>query len=106
MAEEKKQQNEEEEIENLSYTLVDEDGNESEFELIGTTELDGVRYYAMVPAEESGKEDKEIYEYVILKSILDENNEETLVTIDDDEEFDKVADYFDDYFNSEVDYDA
>ena len=29
-----------------------------------------------------------------------------LVTVDDDDEFDAVADYFDDLFESEIDYDA
>ena len=28
------------------------------------------------------------------------------MTIDDDEEFDDVADYFDDLFSEEIDYDA
>ena len=36
----------------------------------------------------------------------DESGEATLVTIDDDEEFDDVADYFDDMFSEEVDYDG
>ena len=35
-----------------------------------------------------------------------EDGEETFVTIDDDEEFDSVADYFDDLFSEEIDYDA
>ena len=45
-------------------------------------------------------------EYVILRSEIDENGEESLVTIDDDDEFDRVADIFDDELFSEVDYDA
>ena len=36
----------------------------------------------------------------------DESGEATLVTIDDDEEFDDVADYFDDLFSEEIDYDG
>ena len=34
------------------------------------------------------------------------NGEEMLVTIDDDDEFDDVADYFDDILTQEIDYDA
>ena len=32
--------------------------------------------------------------------------EEVLVTVDDDEELDNIADYFDDLFSQEIDYDA
>ena len=35
----------------------------------------------------------------------DEDGEDVLVTLDDDEEFDNVADLFDDRFSEEVDYD-
>ena len=57
-----------------------------------------------VDDEDSGDEN-DVFEYVILK-VMTENGEETLVSIDDDDEFDEVADYFDDLLSSEVDYDA
>ena len=88
---------------NEYYTLTDEDGNEIEFEMIGQCEMDGVQYFAMIPAESD--DNCEFYEYVILKSII-EDGDEMLVTIDDDDEFDKVADYFDDLLSQEIDYDA
>ena len=86
------------------YTLQDEEGNEHEFELIGTCERNGVKYYAMIPVDAENKEE-EFCEYVILKSAI-QDGEETLVSIDDDDEFDDVADYFDDLFSEEIDYDA
>lgn len=85
------------------YTLQDEEGNEHEFELIGTCEKNGTTYYAMVPAGEESDESEEVG-YVILKGVV-EDGEETLITIEDDEEFDSIADYFDDLFASEIDYD-
>ena len=94
---------EEEQIE--KFTLTEEDGNESDFELIGSGEVDGVMYYAMIPAEEAEDENRDTFEYVILKSEVDENGDESLFTIDDDEEFDRVADFFDDMFST-VDFDA
>ena len=94
---------EEEQVE--TFTLTDEEGNEVEFELIGTGEVDGVVYYAMIPAEEAEDEDRDTFEYVILKSEVDESGDMSLFTIDDDEEFDRVADYFDDMFST-VDFDA
>lgn len=85
------------------FTLTDEEGNEIEFELIGAAELDGNQYFAFIPAEDDP--DKEFCEYTVLKSVI-EDGEESLVSIDDDAEFDKVADYFDNLFASEIDYDA
>lgn len=83
------------------FTLTDEDGKESQFELIGTTEIDGVVYMAMTPADE-----EEADEYVILKMIKDENGEEMLETIEDDDEFEKIEDIFNDMLFGEEDYDA
>ena len=96
---------EEQQNEREFYTLTDEEGNESEFELIGEAEYQGKQYYAMIPAGEEQKED-EFCEYVVLRRDTDENGEDMLVTIDDDEEFDAVADIFDDQFSEEVDYDG
>jgi uncharacterized protein YrzB (UPF0473 family) len=94
---------EEEQVER--FTLTDEEGNEIEFELIGSGEVDGVMYYAMIPAEEAEDENRDTFEYVILKSEVDEDGDESLFTIDDDEEFDRVADFFDDMFST-IDFDA
>ena len=86
-----------------TYTLTDEDGKEQDFQLLGSCELDGNEYYALVPADQ---EDSEEAEFVILKLEKDENGEEVLVTIDDDEEFDRVADIFEDNLFDEIDYDG
>ena len=58
----------------------------------------------MVPTDSESAEDGMV-EYVVLKKEKDADGEEMFVTIDDDDEFDKVADYFDDMFDSEEDYD-
>jgi len=87
------------------YTLVDEEGVEIEFELIGKAELNGNLYYAMIPATEEMPEDG-FCEYVILKVEKDEDGEDTLATLEDDDEFDDVADYFDNLFSEEIDYDG
>ena len=99
MREKKRPETEEVDI----YILQDEEGNEHEFELIGTCEKNGVKYYAMIAVEDADK-DGEVCEYTILKTVT-ENGEETLVTIEDDDEFDDVADYFDDFFATDIDYD-
>ncbi len=81
------------------FTLTDEEGNESDFELIGNMELDGAKYVALIPVDST--ED----EYVILKVTQDEDGDEVLLTIEDDDEFDAVADAFEDEFMSEIDHD-
>ena len=91
-------------FENEYYTLTDEEGNELQFELIGSCELDGNEYFALVPVEEADKKD-DVVEYVLLKKEKDENGEDILVTIDDDDEFDKIADIFEDELFNEVDLD-
>ena len=87
-------------VENEIYTLTDEEGKESEFQLIGKEELDGETYIALIPLE-----DNDDGCYVILKLAKDENGEEVFISIEDDEEFDKVADFFDDKLIPEIDYD-
>lgn len=88
------------------FTLTDEEGKEIEFELIGVTEYNGNTYYAMIPAQGDADGDEGFCEYVILRAEKEENGEDTLVTVDDDDEFDDVADLFDDMFSEEIDYDA
>lgn len=83
-------------------TLEDEDGKVIEFELIDEVEMNGVQYFAIVEAADA---DKTFCEYGIVKVVV-ENGEEMLVTIDDDDEYNKVADYFDEHLASEIDYDA
>ena len=75
------------------YELVDDQGNKKNFEMLDASEIDGVQYFAMIPAIESEDFLNDDGELVILKAIED-NGEEILASIDDDDEFDKVAEYF------------
>ena len=93
----------EEELESEVYTLTDENGDEHDFELLAQAEIEGVTYLAMIPVEEQDEE-ADTFEYIILKGQTDENGEDVYLTIDDDDEFEKVADYFDDLL-SQIDYD-
>lgn len=75
------------------FELVDSDGNKKNFELIDAAEIDGEQYYAMVPAVEDDDFLNADCDLVILKSIY-ENDEEILASIDDDDEFEKVSEFF------------
>ncbi len=73
-------------------TLTDDEGNDIELEYVDALEHNGTTYMAFFPVVEEDSEDEENeeeYGLVILKSQM-ENGEEFLVTIDDEEEIDKV----------------
>ncbi len=78
------------------YTLVDEEGVEQTFELMDTYESeDGELYYALVPYYDNPEEMVEAdTELVILRSEEDENGEETLASIDDDSEYERIGKIF------------
>ncbi len=75
------------------FELVDSDGNKKNFELIDAAELNGEQYFAMVPAIENEDFLNADCDLVILKAIM-ENDEEILASIDDDDEFMQVSEFF------------
>ena len=91
-----------EEVEIDVYTLVDEEGVETEFEYLGSLELDGNTYVAFSPMDQ---EESEELEYVIFKVSADEEGNEGYDSIDDDDEFDRVSDAFEDALWDECDLD-
>ena len=81
-------------------TLTDEEtGEDKEFELLAQATIDENLYYALVPANEESDE------YAILR-VTEDGDDLILESIDDDDEFAKAEDYFNDLFFNEVDYDA
>ena len=77
-------------------TLTDDEGNDVELEYVDALEYNGTTYMAFFPVVEEDSEEEENeeeYGLVILKSQM-ENGEEFLVTVDDEEEIDKVYDLF------------
>ena len=77
-------------------TLTDDEGNDVELEYVDALEYNGTTYMAFFPVVEEDSEEEENeeeYGLVILKSQM-ENGEEFLVTVEDEEEIDKVYDLF------------
>jgi uncharacterized protein YrzB (UPF0473 family) len=91
--------NEAGEEENVIVLTDEETGEEKEFEIVARCTIDDQLYFALYPVEDEGDE------YVILKATID-GEDMVFETVDDDDEFDDVADYFDDLFSEEIDYDA
>lgn len=69
------------------YTLVDDEGNEQTFEMLDAMEYKGETYYALTPYPEDLEHDGEI---VILKAVI-ENDEEIMVSIEDDDEYETIG---------------
>lgn len=72
-------------------TVVDDDGKELELEHIDTIEFGGEVYMAFLPTDVD--EDDEDFGAVILKVEV-EDNEEVLVTVDDEAELEAVFNIF------------
>ena len=76
------------------YTLEDEEGKEQVFEMLDTMEFEGEKYFALTPYYENPDEMLEDSgEVVILKSEF-EGDEEMMVSIDDDDEYERVGEIF------------
>ncbi len=89
----------EEELEENIITLTDDEtGEEQDFEIYAQATIDDKLYFALVPVEDDGEE------YVILRATVD-GDDLIFETIDDDDEFEKAEDYFNDLLFNEVDYD-
>ena len=91
----------EEELEEIDVvTLTDENGEELDFVVLGEAEIDGVVYMALEPVENPNEE------FVILKQVAAEDGAIDLVSIEDDDEFERVSDFFEDELFGEIDYDV
>ncbi|MDR3271161.1 MAG: DUF1292 domain-containing protein [Peptococcaceae bacterium] len=72
-----------------TITLTDEDGEEHEFLHLDTLEVDGGTYFVLISVADDDLEEDEA---IILKLGFDEAGSEMLLDIEDDEEWEKVAD--------------
>ena len=73
-------------------TIVDDDGQELELEVLDSLEMNGKNFMAFLPADMD--EDDPNFGMIILRSILDENGDTLYESVDDDEELDQVYDEF------------
>ena len=71
-----------------TITLLDESGEETEFEVLGVVAVEDINYAILIPVDEDEEEDQAY----IFRIDTDENGEEVLSEVDDDEEFEIVKD--------------
>ena len=82
-------------------SLTDEEGNTFELELLDTIEFEGSTYSVFLPADiDTMSTDDPDYGFIILKCI-EENGEELYGSVDDDEELERVFEYYNDILDAE-----
>ncbi len=92
-----------EELDNI-ISLNDENGNEVKFEFLDLIELDDEQYVVLLPVLEEGEEDDG--EVVILKveDTDEDSEEESYVSVENEETLMKVFNIFKDKFKDEFDF--
>ncbi len=92
-----------EELDNI-ITLNDENGNEVKFEFLDLVELENEQYVVLLPVLEEGEEDDG--EVVILKveDTDEDSDEESYVSVDDEETLMQVFNIFKEKFKDEFDF--
>ena len=99
-------ENENYEGEDLDNVVIlnDEDGNEVRFEFLDLVELEDEEYVVLLPVAEEGEEEEG--EVVILKveDVDEESDEESYVSVDDDETLNKVFEIFKEKFKDDFDF--
>jgi len=92
-----------EELDNI-ITLNDENGEEVKFEFLDLVELDSEEYVVLLPLSENDA-DEDAGEVVILKvEDTDSEDEESYVSVDDEETLEKVFEMFKEKFKDEFNF--
>ena len=73
-------------------TIIDDDGQEFELEVLDHMGYKGSSFVAFLPANMD--EDDPDYGMIILRSVLDENGDELFESIDDEDELEDVYEKF------------
>ncbi len=80
-------------------TLIDDEGQEHEFEIIDELENDDGHFMALVPTQQDPEDMASDAETYYIFEVVEENGEEQLQELEDDAMLDKLADIFETRFN-------
>ena len=80
-------------------TLIDDEGNEHEFEIIDELENDDGHYMALVPTQQEPEESSCEAETYYIFEVVEEDGEEQLQEVEDDALLDQLAEIFESRFN-------
>lgn len=85
--------------------LVDENGEEVEFECLDIVDMDGSEYAILLPySEDEEEEGQDTDEVVILRIEENEDGDEAFVTVEDEEELNSVFEEFKRRMEEEYDF--
>jgi uncharacterized protein YrzB (UPF0473 family) len=87
--------------------LIGDDGEEVEFEHLDTIELDNNEYVVLLPVDGQDEEEDEdeVDEVIILKVEHSDDGEDAFVTVDDEDELNRVFEEFQSRMEDEYDFD-
>lgn len=80
-------------------TLVDDEGQEHEFEILDELENDDGHFMALVPTQQDAEDISNEAETYYIFEVVEEDGEEQLQEVEDDALLDKLADLFENRFN-------
>lgn len=83
-----------EEYGNDLVTVVDDEGNQHQFEVLDAIETDQGRYVALVPVYDNPADLIDDDGELVILTVKEENGEDLLLPIEDDDEFEEVAEIF------------
>lgn len=89
-----------EELENI-VVLTDENGNEVSFEYLDLIEYEGAEYVVLLPVE--GNEDEEV-QILKVEPIPGSDDEESYVSVENEETLFAIFDIFKEHFADEFDF--
>lgn len=83
-------------------TVIDDDGNEHEFEELDRIETeDGKKYIALIPADDDEEDEGEL----IILRVIEDNGKNILEAIEDEEELDEIFEAFQERLTEFFDFD-
>lgn len=75
-------------------TVVDDEGNQHQFEVLDAIETDTGRYVALVPVYDNPSDLINDDGELVILTVKEENGEDLLLPIEDDDEFEEIAEIF------------
>ncbi len=92
-----------EELDNI-ITLNDEDGNEVKFEFLDLIDFENEQYVVLLPVLEEGEEDDGEVVILKLEDSEEDSDQESYVSVENEETLMKVFNIFKDKFKDEFDF--
>lgn len=86
-------------------TLVDDEGNEHEFEILDVIENDDGCFYALLPVYDEPQQSVESDGTYYIFEAIEEDGEQQLAEVEDEELLDRLAELFESRFEELYDFD-